>query len=242
MNTTYEEGVGLYKEIDNHLNEIDDSVELIIAPPFTHISGIVTLSQNSRISVAAQNCAAVDKGAYTGEVSTGMIASVGATHVIVGHSERRNVYSESDDVIKDKVDQTLKSQLTPIFCCGEHLEERKSGNHFNIISGQIENCLFHLDNNEFAKVIVAYEPVWAIGTGETATPEQAQEMHNYIRNLIGEKYGDEEANQISLLYGGSCNPDNAQSLFSQPDVDGGLIGGASLNYSDFVDIAKAFRE
>jgi triosephosphate isomerase len=242
MNTTYQEGIGLYREIENHLVDIDDSVELIIAPPFTHISAIAKLARDSQISIAAQNCAADVGGAYTGEISVGMIVSAGASHVIIGHSERRKIYGESNTVIKKKIDLALESQLTPIFCCGESLEDRKDGNHFNVVSNQIEQSLFHLGKNELGKVIVAYEPVWAIGTGETATPEEAQEMHGYIRNWIVEKYGDERATELCLLYGGSCNPANAESLFLQPDVDGGLIGGASLNYSDFIDIAKAFSK
>ncbi|HHZ66283.1 MAG TPA: triose-phosphate isomerase [Flavobacteriales bacterium] len=242
MNTTYLEGIALYREIENHLVDIDDSVELIIAPPFTHISAIAKLARDSQISIAAQNCAADMGGAYTGEISVGMIVSAGASHVIIGHSERRKIYGESNAVIKKKIDLALESQLTPIFCCGESLEDRKDGNHFNVVSNQIEQSLFHLGKNELGKVIVAYEPVWAIGTGETATPEEAQEMHGYIRNWIVEKYGDEQATELCLLYGGSCNPANAESLFLQPDVDGGLIGGASLNYSDFIDIAKAFSK
>ena len=242
MNTTLQEGIDLHNRIQNRRDEIESSVELILAPPFTHLSQIVELAhRSSNLFIAAQNCAADEEGAFTGEVSAKMISGIGVSHVILGHSERHKYYGETDEIIKQKVDLALKFKLIPIFCCGETLEERNANKHFDVVANQIEWSLFQLDENNFGQIILAYEPVWAIGTGETATPEQAQEMHSHIRKLITEKYGKHSSEQASVLYGGSCNPGNAESLFAQPDVDGALIGGASLNYSDFVDIAKAFR-
>ncbi|PCH93297.1 MAG: triose-phosphate isomerase [Bacteroidetes bacterium] len=243
MNTSLEEGIALLNEIQAGYKEIDSSVELIIAPPFTHLTTLVKLSQeSSNLSIAAQNCAAEEEGAFTGEVSAKMIGNLGVSYVILGHSERRKHYQETDNTIKKKIDLALKFQLRPIFCCGESIEERTADEHFEVVTSQVENALFHLDESNFGKIIVAYEPVWAIGTGETATPDQAQEMHAHIRKLITNKYGTDTSEQVAIIYGGSCNPENAKKLFANSDVDGGLIGGASLEVSDFINIAKSFND
>jgi triosephosphate isomerase len=190
--------------------------------------------------VAAQNCADKDKGAYTGEVSASMIASTGAEYVIIGHSERRAYYHETPEILKEKVLQALANNLIPIFCIGEVLAEREADKHFEIIDDQLKRSLFDLSPEDYRKIILAYEPVWAIGTGKTATSEQAQEMHAHIRKTVEDKYGSEIAEGQSILYGGSCNKDNARDLFSNPDVDGGLIGGASLGVDKFIPIIDAF--
>ena len=243
MNTTLQEGIALLEGIQSGRDEIASSVQLIVAPPYTHLSKTVELASGaSNLTIAAQDCAADEGGAYTGEVSAGMISDIGVSHVILGHSERRKYYAETDEIIKQKVEIALKYKLTPIFCCGETLQERNESMHFEIVADQLKKALFLLDESNFGKIIVAYEPVWAIGTGETATPEQAQEMHKHIRSVISEKYGKHIAEQTSILYGGSCNASNAQSLFSQLDVDGGLVGGASLTASEFIDVAKALGE
>lgn len=213
----------------------------MIAPPFTHLAEIAKTIDTDRVCLAAQNCASEEKGAYTGEVAVPMLKALGVKAVIIGHSERRAYFAEADQTLNKKVKLTLKHGLKPIFCCGEKLDEREAKNHFEVVKTQIENGLFDLSAEDFANVIVAYEPVWAIGTGVTATPEQAQEMHKYIRDLIAQKYGQQQADNTTLLYGGSCKPGNAKELFSNPDVDGGLIGGASLKADDFYRIITAFE-
>lgn len=242
MNTTISEGINLADNVKSMMNEVPGNVELIIAPPFTHLSELVRTGRGSRLKVASQNCAAWEKGAYTGEVAASMIAATGATHVIIGHSERREYFAESDQTLLTKVKLTLKNNLTPIFCCGEKLNERESNNHFKVVEEQIENVLFQLTADEMGKTVIAYEPVWAIGTGKTASPEQAQEMHAFIRSLLVKHFGKEISENTSILYGGSCKPDNAKEIFVKPDVDGGLIGGASLVANDFIAIAKSFPE
>jgi triosephosphate isomerase len=240
MNKTLDEGIRLAKEIDRLTSQgIPSNTEVIIAPPFTHLTEIVKHVNTGRILVAAQNCASEISGAYTGEVSAPMIKSTGATHVIIGHSERRHYFGEDDALLKKKTEIALEHDLTPVFCCGEVLEERKAGEHFNVVKKQISDALFFLSDEEFGRIIIAYEPVWAIGTGETATPAQAQEIHAFLRNLISERYGREIAENTTLLYGGSCKPSNARELFANPDVDGGLIGGASLKAEDFYAIIQA---
>jgi len=197
-------------------------------------------AENSSLTVAAQNCHQAEKGAFTGEVSIPMLASIGVDHVIVGHSERRQYFDESDDLLKEKVDALLANAMTPIFCCGEPLEKRESGDHFSFVLNQLQNSIFHLSGDDLSKLILAYEPIWAIGTGVTASPEQAQEMHAYIRGQIKEKYGAEVSDNMTILYGGSVKPANAKELFANADVDGGLVGGASLKADSFTAIIDAF--
>lgn len=239
MNKTHEEALSLSKELFDRQDEIPEDVKLVISPPALYLSSMAHISK-SRIGLSSQNCSNQKSGAFTGEISTEMLNSVGVKFCIVGHSERRSYYSESDEFIGEKVERLLEDDITPIFCCGEQLEERESDQYFDIIKNQISNSLFHLSKEEISKLVIAYEPVWAIGTGKTASPEQAQEIHAYIRSLISEKYDSEIGDNLSILYGGSCKPSNAKELFSQPDIDGGLIGGASLNADDFLALSKSF--
>ncbi len=240
MNKTLEEGLKLIEDINLNIKKIDaKNVQIIVATPFIHLAKAVEKAV-SPVRISAQNCASEEKGAYTGEVSAEMLRSTGVEFVILGHSERRAYYGETDEVLAKKVDLALAYKLQPIFCIGEVLEERKAKKHFEVVKKQIENGLFHLSEKDFSKIIIAYEPVWAIGTGETATPEQAQEIHHYIRKVVADKYNDEIADNLSILYGGSMKPSNAKELVAQPDVDGGLIGGASLDADDFCRIIEAF--
>lgn len=214
--------------------------EVIFFPPYMFLPEVVNIcSAAPGVFAGAQNCHQEDKGAFTGEISVDMIRSVGATHCLVGHSERRSYFNESDDLLAIKVKKLLEHDLAPVFCCGELLPERQAGKHFSVVQQQLETGLFWLQKEAFQHVIIAYEPVWAIGTGVTATAEQAQEMHAFIRKLIAEKYGQETADATTILYGGSCNAANAAELFGNPDVDGGLIGGASLKADDFLKIILA---
>jgi triosephosphate isomerase len=243
MNKNYNEACSLITEIIDGLRKSTISKEqlVILAPPFPFLELAVSRTEETDyISVAAQNCHSEEKGAFTGEVSTSMIASIGASHVIIGHSERRAYFKEDDLFLSKKVKAAIQQKLVPIFCCGEVLAEREKGNHFNVVKSQLENGLFMLDHDDFKNVIVAYEPVWAIGTGVTATNAQAEEMHAFIRDLISEKYGKAIAENTVILYGGSCNAKNAKELFSNPNIDGGLIGGASLIAIDFVSIVNSF--
>lgn len=244
MNIDYTAGILLFSEILNKVhNEVKGKQEVVVCPPFIHISSLSQLSKtNLKISVGAQNCHQNDSGAFTGEISAQMLQSVGARYVIIGHSERRLFFSETNSLLAQKLDMALKNGLIPIFCIGETLEQRNAGSHFDVIKNQLEEASFHLSETEFSRIVLAYEPVWAIGTGLTATPEQAQEIHAFIRSKVAEKYNKELANDLTILYGGSCNPKNAAELFAQEDIDGGLIGGASLKSRDFVDIIKAFDE
>ncbi len=214
-------------------------VRVMVAPAFTHLVQAEELTQGSRVEVLAQNMNAAESGAYTGEISAAMLSSIGIQKVILGHSERRAYYNETDDSLKAKVITALTHDMEIVFCFGEELDQRKAGSHFEVVKTQLETALFDLTPSQWSKVILAYEPVWAIGTGETASPEQAQEMHAYIRNLIASNYNQALADSISILYGGSVKPANAQSIFSQPDVDGGLIGGASLKADDFKAIIQS---
>ena len=240
MNTTYQEGIDLAIAIDKAVAEKGDkSVQVVVAPPFTHIAEVNKVVNNERISVAGQNCATETSGAYTGEVSAEMLWSAGADYVILGHSERRSYYGETNELLKIKVKKALEFNLTPIYCVGEVLEEREANKHFDVIKEQLETVLFDLSDEEFKQIVIAYEPVWAIGTGKTASPEQAQEIHKFIRDLLVAKFG-ETAKNTSILYGGSCKPSNAKELFANPDVDGGLIGGASLTADDFLGIINGF--
>jgi triosephosphate isomerase len=240
MNKTFQEGVDLAIEISNIVTEKGDkNVNVIVSPPFTHIAEVNKVVNNERVSVAGQNCATETSGAYTGEISAEMLWSAGADSVILGHSERRTYYGETNALLNTKVKKAIEFNLTPIYCVGEILAEREAGKHFDVIKEQIETVLFDLEVSDFEKVVIAYEPVWAIGTGKTATSDQAQEVHKFIRDLLSAKFG-AAAQNTSILYGGSCNPKNAKELFANPDVDGGLIGGASLKAEDFIQIINAF--
>ena len=242
MNKTFDEADELVSQIIELLEtkELGENTRMILCPPFPYLEMCTDYSNESYFSVGAQNVNDNEKGAYTGEVSAPMLASMEVEYCIVGHSERRAYYGETDAIVARKVDQLLKNDIRPIVCCGEVLEEREAGKQFDVVKRQITDGLFHLDAEAFGQVVIAYEPVWAISTGKTATPQQAQEIHAFIRGLIAEKYGKEVADNTSILYGGSCKPSNAKELFANPDVDGGLIGGASLQAEDFVNIALAF--
>lgn len=240
MNTTLQDGVALAKEVNEALAGAAPKCDVIIAVPFTHLASINAVIDPKKLGLGAENCADHTSGAYTGEVSAPMVASTGATYVILGHSERRQYYGENSEILKEKVNLALANNLTPIFCIGEVLEERENGSYLEVVKKQIEEALFDLSAEDFGKLILAYEPVWAIGTGKTATDDQAEEMHAFIREVIANKYGKEVADNTSILYGGSCKPSNAPQLFAKPNVDGGLIGGASLKAADFMGIVNAF--
>lgn len=240
MNTTLAEGVGLAKDVNETLKGFTPNCDVVIAVPFTHLASVNAVIDSSKLGLGAENCADHKSGAYTGEVSAAMVASTGATYVILGHSERRQYYGETSEILKEKVALALENNLTPIFCIGEVLEERENGTYLDVVKKQIEEALFGMSAADFSKLILAYEPVWAIGTGKTATDDQAEEMHAFIRKVIADKYGNEVAVNTSILYGGSCKPSNAPQLFAKPNVDGGLIGGASLDAESFMGIVKAF--
>ena len=240
MNTNLQEGVALAKEINEALKAAQPKCDVIIAVPFTHLASINAVIDPAKLGLGAENCANHKSGAYTGEVSAPMDASTGATYVILGHSERRQYYGETSEILKEKVALALENNLTPIFCIGEVLEERENGTYNEVVKKQIEEALFNLSAEDFGKIILAYEPVWAIGTGKTATDDQAEDMHAFIRGVIADRYGKEVAENTSILYGGSCKPSNAPQLFAKPDVDGGLIGGASLECGSFMGIVNAF--
>lgn len=240
MNTTVPEGVELAKAVNEAVAGTDVNCDVIICVPFTHLVPVCDVIDQNMVGLGAENCANHKSGAYTGEVSAPMVASTGATYVILGHSERRQYYGETSEILAEKVALALENNLTPIFCIGEVLAERENGTYNEVVRKQIEDALFNLSAEDFSKLILAYEPVWAIGTGKTATADQAEDMHAFIRGVIAEKYGKEVADNTSILYGGSCKPSNAAELFAKPDVDGGLIGGASLKAADFMGIVKAF--
>lgn len=239
MNTTYEEGEKLVQGIIEKKSEVKGDVTLIVAPPFTHLCCFAEPLGKAGIGISAQNCASHESGAYTGEVSAAMLASIDVQYCILGHSERREYYGETNNILLEKVKLALKHNLTPIFCIGEKLGEREAGKQFDVVKGQLQAVVCQLPAADFEKIIVAYEPVWAIGTGKTATAAQAQEVHAYIRKVLADTFGD-AANRTPILYGGSCNPTTAPELFGQPDIDGGLIGGASLKPADFISVAKGF--
>ena len=240
MNTTVPEGVALAKEVNEALKGFKANCDVIICVPFTHLCPVAGVIDQTILGLGAENCADHASGAYTGEVSAAMVASTTAKYVILGHSERRQYYGETAATLREKVALALANGLQPIFCIGEVLEERENGTYNDVVKAQIVDGLFNLSAEEFGKIILAYEPVWAIGTGKTATADQAEDMHAFIRGVIAEKYGKEVADNTSILYGGSCKPSNAAELFAKPDVDGGLIGGASLKCADFMGIVKAF--
>lgn len=240
MNMNLDEGLKFAGSVDKYFREKPSrKADVILCTPFIHLSGVSEILKGSNVSLGAQNSAAEASGAYTGEISADMIKSTGADYVIIGHSERRSYYHEDDRLLNKKTVLALKSGLKVIFCCGEVIKERESGKHFIVVKRQLEEGLFSLSLKEMEMIVVAYEPVWAIGTGLTATPEQAQEMHQFIRGLVKEKYGNNCADELPILYGGSCKPSNAGDIFSKPDVDGGLIGGASLKKEDFIAIVEA---
>lgn len=243
MNLDYEKGLSLFSEIVNMVkDEVVGNQEVIVCSPAIHLYSIGKLaSPVANVSVGAQNIHQAESGAYTGEISATQVKSAGADYVILGHSERRAYFGETDALLAEKTDAALKHGLSPIFCIGETKEEREGGNFFEVIKTQLEGGVFHLSATEFEKVVLAYEPVWAIGTGLTASPEQAQEVHAFIRETVAAKYGAEIADNTTILYGGSANPGNAKDLFSQKDIDGGLIGGGSLKSRDFLDIVKVFN-
>ncbi|WP_281542623.1 triose-phosphate isomerase [Maribacter aestuarii] len=237
MNKNLEETEALLAELSAKLP--DTNAEVMVAPTYVNLNNAVRHLESSKIEVIAQNMHFAESGAYTGEISADMLLNIGIDTVIIGHSERRAYFGETDEILAKKVSAALKKGMRVMFCFGEELEDRKSGNHFKVVESQLKNALFSLEASEWSKIILAYEPVWAIGTGETASPEQAQEMHAFIRKTIMEAYDTSVATNISILYGGSVKPGNAEEIFSKPDVDGGLIGGASLIADDFIAIIKA---
>ena len=240
MNTTVPEGVELAKAVVAKSAEVPAGVGLIVATPFTHLCPVAEVVKGTRVELSAENCADKEKGAYTGEVSAAMVASTGAQWTILGHSERRQYYGETDEKLVEKVKLALANGLKVILCVGENLDEREAGRHFEVVKTQTENVLFRFTADEMASIVIAYEPVWAIGTGKTATAEQAEEIHAFIRKVLADHFGKKVAADMTILYGGSCKPSNAKELFAQPDIDGGLIGGASLKADDFIGIALSF--
>jgi len=239
MNLTFAEAKTLNQSILDH--QIPQDVKVILGSPFPYLAQLCELSKNNdKVFVAAQDCSAHGKGAYTGETAAQMLQSIGVDYVILGHSERRQYHKESDTLILEKIHQAQSQDLGVIYCCGEALEIREAGNHVAHVKSQLSESILKLDAAAISKIVIAYEPVWAIGTGKTASPEQAQEMHHEIRNTVAAQYGDEVANGISILYGGSVKPANAKEIFGQADVDGGLVGGASLKSEDFGEIIQSF--
>ncbi|WP_110476500.1 triose-phosphate isomerase [Winogradskyella epiphytica] len=241
MNNDLKATKKLVKKIRKSLKKSDlKDTRVIIAPTFVNLATAVKRSKKSKLEVAAQNMHQAKNGAFTGEVSAEMLRSIGVKTVILGHSERRAYFGETDELLAEKVNAALANKLEVIFCFGEELADRKAGKEEAVVESQIKNALFHLEAEAFKKIVLAYEPVWAIGTGETASPEQAQDMHAFIRKTLADKYGSDVANSVSILYGGSVKPANAKEIFSKPDVDGGLIGGAALKAEDFSAIINAF--
>lgn len=238
-NTTLQEGIALAQDVEKVYAETGDKdVVVVMGTPFTHITEAVKVTD--KVAIAAQNCAAEAKGAFTGEVSAEMVKSTGATYVILGHSERREYYGETSEILNKKLALALENGLTPIYCCGEALEIREAGTQNEFVINQLEETIFKLSADDFKKLVIAYEPIWAIGTGKTASSDQAQDMHKAIRDAVAAKFGQEIADGVSILYGGSCNPKNANEIFGKADVDGGLIGGASLKAEDFIQIINAY--
>ncbi|MCI7514812.1 MAG: triose-phosphate isomerase [Bacteroidales bacterium] len=240
MNTTVPEGVELAKAVVAKSVEVPSDVELIIGTPFTHLYPVNEVVAGTRVALSAENCADHVKGAYTGEISVDMLTSVGCQYTILGHSERRQYYGETDEKLVEKTKLALAAGLKVILCVGENLEEREANKHFDVCKAQTVNVLKNFTAEDMKNVVIAYEPVWAIGTGKTATAEQAQEIHAFIRKTLADLFSAEVADQVSILYGGSCKPSNAKELFACPDIDGGLIGGAALKADDFIGIALSF--
>lgn len=241
MNMTLQSGVALAKELNEMLTTDKPNCDVVICTPFIHLATIAQILNEDVIGLGAENCADKEKGAYTGEVSAEMVKSTGAQYVILGHSERRGYYGETPEILKEKVLLALKNGLKVIFCIGESLEEREAGKQNEIVKSELEGSVFNLSEEEFKNIIIAYEPIWAIGTGKTATSDQAEEIHAYIRSIIAERYGEATAEATSILYGGSCKASNAGELFAKADIDGGLIGGASLKATDFKGIIDAWK-
>ena len=241
MNMTLQDGIALAKELNDTLTADKPNCGVVICTPFIHLASIAQFLDQKVIGLGAENCADKEKGAYTGEVSAEMVKSTGAQYVILGHSERREYYAETLEILKEKVLIALKNGLKVIFCIGESLEEREADKQNDVVKAELEGSVFNLSAEEFANIIIAYEPIWAIGTGKTATAEQAEEIHAFIRSVVADKYGAEVAENTSILYGGSCKPSNAKELFAKPDIDGGLIGGASLKAADFKGIIDAWK-
>jgi triosephosphate isomerase len=242
MNKTFDEGVKLVTELVNIIrDEVRSDAQVVLAPPFPYLIPFRKMVESSpNVALAAQNCASKASGAYTGEVSAEMLKSIGIAYVILGHSERRQYFGETNEQLAEKVNLVLQNGLTPIFCCGETLEQREKGGFMEFVASQLTESLFHLDTSQIGKVVIAYEPIWAIGTGVTASSAQAQEMHASLRQHLAAQYGQATADHLSILYGGSVGAANARELFAGPDVDGGLVGGASLKARDFVEIIKSF--
>ena len=240
MNTTVPEGIELAKAVVARSAEVPAEVKLIVATPFTHLVPVAEVVKGTVVGLSAENCADHAKGAYTGEVSADMLVSAGCEYTILGHSERRQYYGETDAKLVEKTKLALGAGLKVILCVGENLDEREAGKHFDVCEAQIKNVLYNFTAEDMKSIIVAYEPVWAIGTGKTATAEQAEEIHAFIRKVVCEKFGAQVADDLTILYGGSCKPSNAKELFAQPDIDGGLIGGAALKADDFIAIALSF--
>jgi len=242
MNNDLEQGLKLASEVMNIAkDEVNTDTKIVICPPFIHLASVGKLIAGSKVALGAQNCSAKVSGAFTGEVSVSMLKSIGVEYVILGHSERREYFNESNAFLAEKLNLVLAEGLTPIFCCGETLAQRNEGIHIDFVCQQLTDSLFHLSPEQMAKVVIAYEPIWAIGTGVTASTEQAEEMHKMIRSHFESKYGKEVAEEITIQYGGSCKASNAPELFSCSDIDGGLIGGASLVSRDFIEIVKAMK-
>lgn len=240
MNKNLQEGLALATELNAILAEKEVNCDVVIGTPFIHLASVAAAVDTTKLGVSAQNCADKASGAYTGEVSVDMIKSTGAGYVILGHSERREYYGETSAILNDKVALALEAGLTPIYCCGEALDIREAGTQNEYVINQLKETVFQLSEADFKKIVIAYEPIWAIGTGVTASSDQAQEMHKALREAIVANYNAEVADSTSILYGGSCKASNAKELFANPDVDGGLIGGASLNAEDFMGIINAF--
>ena len=240
MNMTLQDGIALAKELNETLSADKPNCGVVICTPFIHLASIAQFLDQDIIGLGAENCADKEKGAYTGEVSAAMVKSTGAQYVILGHSERREYYAETPEILKEKVLLALANGLKVIFCIGESLDEREANKQNEVVKAELEGSVFNLTAEQFSNIIIAYEPIWAIGTGKTASAEQAEEIHAYIREVIAEKFGAEVADNTSILYGGSCKPSNAPELFAKPDIDGGLIGGASLKAQDFMGIVTAF--
>ena len=240
-NELFSQADELINDIAEGLREFDNTdVDVIVCPPFPYLELVGDASEDVEFFVGAQNVSKFDNGAFTGEVSAKMLQSMNIDYCIVGHSERRKYFNETNQAVAEKVNKLLEADINPIVCVGESLEQREAGTHFELIRSQVSEGLFHLDCEQIKRTVIAYEPVWAIGTGKTATKEQAQEVHAFIRAMLAEKYSDDVAQEVSILYGGSCNAKNARELFAQTDVDGGLIGGASLKAADFIEIARSF--
>lgn len=242
MNETLQEGIALAKEINEALTADKPNCDVVICTPFIHLASVAPVLNQGVVALGAENCADKEKGAYTGEVSAAMVKSTGAQYVILGHSERRQYYGETAEILKEKVKMALANGLKIIFCCGETLEEREANKQNEVVKAELDGSVFNLTAEEWKNIILAYEPIWAIGTGKTATSEQAEEMLAYIRSIVAEKYGNEVAEETTILYGGSCNPGNAAELFAKPNIDGGLIGGASLKCADFKGIIDAWKK